>query len=172
MTYRLNKTILQIIVVLGLILLFKPTIIGFETQSTVSYSGITTSQCDAKETTCFDNNGLKGKLLDCYIGSDNKCFCEFRSYSRNECPNGETPKATTSDTTIITSGARPTGEMRDDVIDDTAEREIDIFNDKIGPFKLWWIAIPVVLIILILLFKGGSGYAGLKPTKGTIELGK
>lgn len=51
------------------------------TLSTVSFPDLTSAQCTAKNNLCVDNNGLTGKFLDCHIGSEKRCYCEFRSYA-------------------------------------------------------------------------------------------
>lgn len=178
MAIRMNKRVLWIALIIGAIFLINPGM-RIPTFSTVSWSGLSEEQCADKETTCFDNNGLLGKLVDCHIGSGNKCYCEFQSYSRGVCPEGESPTdSSDSMDTIVTSGEDTSG-----VVEDATEvAELDFKNLFSGGIKVgsifiptWIIIVVVVFLFLILLVKGQrgvGGFGGLKPTGGTITLGK
>jgi len=164
---KLKKTTLQILLVIGVILLFKPNLIGMQLFSTVSYpAGLTSASCEQKETLCFESDNLMGKLVNCRLGSGNKCYCEFQSYSRNICPDNEQPTGKATGDSIITT-------QRTTQPSTTQTASVgNFFENKIGPFKVLWILIFMGTILLLLILGGGSRFAGLKPTGGTITLGK
>src|SRR3990167_5137830 len=118
---------------------------GFQLFSTASFEGLSSSECDAKNTKCSEYLGSKGQLLNCHIGSGDTCYCEFRSYASEDfykanCGTAEpTPvKAAAGDQVKVTTTTQKTTTI--------AGKEVPSSNINL---IIGVVAIVVILLVLL-----------------------
>ena len=144
---KMKELLLWFGIVLLFGILFFGNNFGLDIFSTVSERDLTQTQCKDKNIDCFFVADIAGRLVQCDIGANDVCLCEFQSYSRNACPSGSTP------TNVIEKDTQVTLAKEQGVLINTQER---LMKTKIGlaGFKVPASLIAVTIVIMIFAIFG------------------